>query len=68
VQPGDAFAQFIIGLNLTHSKKTDEAITPLKEALRLDPVERRTAYLNVLVLHIILMAIIQVPPQLLSVI
>jgi len=48
VQPGDAFVQFIFGLNLVLSGKPNEAITPLKEALRLDPAEPRTPYLNVL--------------------
>jgi len=48
VQPGDAFAQFILGLNLTMLGKSNEAIAPLKEALRLDPAEPRTPYLNVL--------------------
>ncbi len=48
VQPGDAFAQFILGLNLAMLGKSNEAIAPLKEALRLDPAEPRTPYLNVL--------------------
>jgi len=48
LQPGDAFAQFIYGLCLTLSGKPAEAVPPLSEAMRLDPVEPRTPYRNVL--------------------
>jgi len=48
VQPGDAFTQFVYGLCLGHSGFASEAITPLTEALRLDPAEPRTPYRNVL--------------------
>jgi len=48
VQPGDAFVQFIFGFNLALFGRSYEAITPLEEALRLDPAEPRTPYLNVL--------------------
>jgi adenylate cyclase len=48
VQPGDAFAQFILGLNLTISDRPEDAIPSLQEAIRLDPLETRTPYLNVL--------------------
>jgi tetratricopeptide (TPR) repeat protein len=47
-QPGDAFTQFVYGLCLGHSGFPSEAITPLSEALRLDPAEPRTPYRNVL--------------------
>jgi adenylate cyclase len=48
VQPGDAFTQFILGLNLTISDRPEDAIPPLQKAMRLDPLEARTPYLNVL--------------------
>jgi len=48
LQPGDAFAQFVYGLCLTLSGKPAEAVPPLSEAIRLDPVEPRTPYRNVL--------------------
>jgi adenylate cyclase len=48
MQPGDAFTQFVYGLCLGHSGFPSEAITPLSEALRLDPTEPRTPYRNVL--------------------
>ena len=48
VQSGDAFTQFVYGLCLGHSGSPSEAITPLSEALRLDPAEPRTPYRNVL--------------------
>jgi len=47
-QPGDAFTQFVYGSCLGHSGFASEAITPLSEALRLDPAEPRTPYRNVL--------------------
>ena len=48
IQPGDAFTQFVYGMCLTLSGKPHEAITPLSEAIRLDPAEPRTPYRNVL--------------------
>jgi tetratricopeptide (TPR) repeat protein len=48
VQPGDAFGQWLLGVNLVLAGKPDEAIAPLTKALRLDPVEPRTPYRNVL--------------------
>lgn len=47
-QPGDAFTQFVYGMALTLSGKPTQALTPLAEAIRLDPVEVRTPYRNVL--------------------
>lgn len=48
LQPGDAFTQFAYGLCLILSGKPAEALPPLSEAIRLDPVEPRTPYRNVL--------------------
>ncbi|MCZ6830986.1 MAG: hypothetical protein O7F73_15635, partial [Gammaproteobacteria bacterium] len=48
IQPGDAFSQFILGLNLIIAKRPEEGIAHLQEALRLDPLESRTPYLNVI--------------------
>jgi adenylate cyclase len=48
IQPGDAFARFIIGMSLMISEQPRESIPHLKEALRLDPLESRMPYLNVL--------------------
>jgi len=48
LSPGDAFVQFIYGLNLVISGKPEQAIEPLNKALRLNPAEPRTPYLNVL--------------------
>jgi len=48
VQPGDAFVQFILGMNLIIAGHAEQAILILKEALRLDPLEPRTPYLSVL--------------------
>jgi adenylate cyclase len=48
IQPGDAFAQFIMGMNLVFVGRPEEAIAPLLEAIRLDPLESRTPYRNVL--------------------
>lgn len=48
VQPGDAFTQFVYGMCLILSGKPAEATPPLSEAIRLDPVEVRTPYRNVL--------------------
>jgi len=46
--PGDAWAQFIYGLTLVIAGFPDDAIGPLNKALRLNPIESRTPYLNVL--------------------
>jgi TolB-like protein len=46
--PGDAFAQFMLGVNLVLSRQPGLALEPLGLALRLDPIEIRTPYLNVL--------------------
>jgi adenylate cyclase len=48
VQPGDAFTQFVFGMTLILSGSPIEAVAPLSNALRLDPVEPRTPYRNVL--------------------
>lgn len=48
VQPGDAFTQFVYGMSLTLSGNPVEAMTHLSEAIRLDPLEPRTPYRNVL--------------------
>lgn len=48
LSPGDAFVQFIHGMNLVLSRRTTEAFEPLMKAIRLDPAESRTPYLNVL--------------------
>jgi TolB-like protein len=48
VQPSDAFARFILGTNLVLSQRPDEAVSELLHALRLDPAEPRTPYMNVL--------------------
>jgi adenylate cyclase len=48
VQPGDAYTQFIYGMCLTLAGNPNEAMTPLSEAIRLDPAEPRTPYRNVL--------------------
>jgi TolB-like protein/Tfp pilus assembly protein PilF len=48
VQPGDAFTQFIYGMSLTLAGSPRKALTPLSEAVRLDPAEPRTPYRNVL--------------------
>ena len=48
IESGDAFVQFILGMNLILSSSPENAFTPLSEALRLDPAEPRTPYLNVL--------------------
>jgi len=48
LSPGDAFVQFIYGMNLVIAGHPAEAIRPLEKALRLDPTEVRTPYLNVL--------------------
>ena len=49
VQPGDAFVQFIFGFNLALLGKPNEAITLLKEAIRLDPAEPSTPYLKAII-------------------
>jgi Flp pilus assembly protein TadD len=46
--PGDAFVQFIYGMNLVISGRPAEAFEPLTKAIRLNPVEPRTPYMNVL--------------------
>jgi len=48
LSPGDAFVQFIYGMNLVISGRPGEALAPLQRALVLDPAEPRTPYLNVL--------------------
>lgn len=48
VQPGDAFTRFVYGLCLTLFGNPREAMIHLSEAIRLDPVEPRTPYRNVL--------------------
>jgi len=48
LSPGDAFVQFIYGMNLVISGYPAEAIRPLEQAIRLDPTEVRTPYVNVL--------------------
>ena len=48
IQPGEAFSQFILGMNLTIAQRPEEAITALQEAVHLDPLEPRTPYLNML--------------------
>jgi TolB-like protein/Tfp pilus assembly protein PilF len=48
IQPGDAFARFIIGMSLIISDQPGSSIPHLQEALRLDPLESRMPYLNVL--------------------
>ncbi len=48
IQPGDAFARFILGMNLVIAGKPSQAIASLEQARRLDPLEARTPYLNVL--------------------
>jgi adenylate cyclase len=46
IQPGEAFSQFILGMNLVVGKAPAKAISALQEAVRLDPLEPRTPYLN----------------------
>ena len=48
IQPGDSFARFVLGMSLVLSGQPAAAISQLQEALRLDPVEPRRPYLNVL--------------------
>ncbi len=48
IQPGDAFVRFIYGMNQIVAGRPEYAIDALKESLRLDPLESRTPYLNVL--------------------
>lgn len=47
-QPGDAMIQFIAGLTRSTLKQPDQAIPYYQEALRLDPIDRRAPYLNLL--------------------
>ena len=46
LQPGDAFVQFLKAVTLTLSGVPAEAFAPLEEAIRLNPIEKRTPYLN----------------------
>ena len=48
VQPGDAYSRWMLGVNLMLSGQANKAFAQLLEALRLDPVESRTPYLNTL--------------------
>jgi adenylate cyclase len=48
IQPGDAFSRFVIGMSLVLDKRPAAAIPHLQEALRLDPVEPRMPYINLL--------------------
>ena len=48
IQKGDAFTQFTFGMCLVLSGSPHEAISPLSQAIRLDPAEPRTPYRNVL--------------------
>lgn len=48
IQPGDAFSQFIMGMSMVIAKQPEQSISHLREALRLDPMESRMPYLNVL--------------------
>lgn len=48
LSPGDDFVQFMLGVNLIISGKPDAAFDPLNRALKLNPAEPRTPYLNVL--------------------
>ena len=48
VQPGDAYSRWMFGVVLVLSGDTERAVAQLTEALRLDPAEPRTPYLNVL--------------------
>ena len=46
IKPGDAFVQFIKGMILIMAGLPEEAIAPLNEAIRLNPLETRAPYLN----------------------
>ncbi len=48
LSPGDAFVQFIYGMNLVISGLPAEAVQPLQRAIKLDPNEVRTPYMNAL--------------------
>ncbi len=48
IQPGDAFARFIVGMSLIISEEPEQSIPHFQEALRLDPLESRMPYLNLL--------------------
>ncbi len=48
VQPGDAYSHWMYGVVLMLSGNVETAISHLLEALRLDPAEPRTPYLNLL--------------------
>lgn len=48
IQPGDAFSQFIMGLNRLIAKRPESSIQYLREAVRLEPLESRMPYLNLL--------------------
>ena len=47
IQPGDAFVHFLRGVTLTLLSVPEEAFSSLDEAIRLNPIEKRTPYLNV---------------------
>lgn len=48
IQPGDAFSQFVAGMSMIIANRPLEGISRLEEALRLDPLETRTPYRNLL--------------------
>jgi TolB-like protein len=48
IQPGDAFSQFVIGMSHVIANQPARGAAHLKEALRLDPLEARVPYLNVM--------------------
>lgn len=50
IQPGDAFAHFVRGMSLIIAERPLPGISHLKEALRLDPLESRMPYLNLIAL------------------
>ena len=47
IQPGDAFVQFLTGVTFVLSGLPEESFAPINEAIRLNPVEKRTPYINV---------------------
>ena len=48
IQPGDAFSQFVVGMSMIIADRAGEGVAHLEEALRLDPLEARTPYRNVI--------------------
>jgi adenylate cyclase len=48
IQPGDAFTQFILGMNMIIAGRPEDSFSALNAAIRLDPIEPRTPYRNVL--------------------